>query len=228
MPVPTSRRRISSRFVCRSTALPHPPACGNRRLPADARIRYVHLARRLSIGAKRNRACELAEGAIIAHWDDDDWYAPARLSTQVAPLLSDSADITAFTGTRFFDVDRWEIWSCTPELHRRLFVLDVHGGTLVYRRRLFGQLARYPDTSLAEDADFLRAATARRARLHAIPANDLFLYVRHGANTWAFACGRYLDPRGWRRVTEPPALAADHPFYTARTASAGKPRRPSG
>src|SRR5262249_14316305 len=118
-------------------------------VPHDPRVRYVHLGRRLSIGAKRNRACELAKGAIIAHWDDDDWYAAERLSTQVAPLLSGAADITALTSTRFFDLDRWEIWSCTPELHRRLFVLDVHGGTLVYHRRVFEQLARYPDTSLA-------------------------------------------------------------------------------
>jgi hypothetical protein len=36
-------------------------------------VRYLRLERRASIGEKRNRAA--AEGAIIAHRDDDDWYA---------------------------------------------------------------------------------------------------------------------------------------------------------
>jgi glycosyltransferase involved in cell wall biosynthesis len=39
---------------------------------ADARIRYVRLSRRATVGAKRNLACEHAAGDLIAHWDDDD------------------------------------------------------------------------------------------------------------------------------------------------------------
>ena len=49
-------------------------------VPRDERIRYVRLEQRQSIGAKRNHACELAKGQFIAHWDDDDWMAPRRLS----------------------------------------------------------------------------------------------------------------------------------------------------
>jgi hypothetical protein len=40
-------------------------------MPADPRIRYIRLAARATIGAKRNLACEQARGSIIAHWDDD-------------------------------------------------------------------------------------------------------------------------------------------------------------
>src|SRR5260221_9141430 len=36
------------------------------------------------IGAKRNAAIGLARGKLIAHWDDDDFSAPGRLSNQVA------------------------------------------------------------------------------------------------------------------------------------------------
>ncbi len=43
-------------------------------------VRYLQLPQRASIGAKRNLACAEARGELIAHWDDDDWYAPARLS----------------------------------------------------------------------------------------------------------------------------------------------------
>jgi hypothetical protein len=58
-------------------------------LVEEARMaRYVRLSARASIGEKRNRACAEARGSIIAHWDDDDWYAPGRLSSQIVPLLA--------------------------------------------------------------------------------------------------------------------------------------------
>jgi glycosyltransferase involved in cell wall biosynthesis len=184
-------------------------------LRGDLQIRYFHSARRLSIGAKRNRACELSRGALIVHWDDDDWYAPGRLRAQIAPLLAGQADITGLADPCFFQVDRWEFWTCSRELNLRLFVRDVHGGTLAFRRHVFEQLARYPDASLAEDAAFLNTAIARGARLKSLPGEGLFLYVRHGSNAWAFSCGNYIDSRGWRRVGEPAFLAADRAFYAA-------------
>jgi glycosyltransferase involved in cell wall biosynthesis len=190
-------------------------------LPDDPRIRYICVPPGLSIGAKRNRACELAHGSIIAHWDDDDWYAPKRLSAQVAPLLSGAADISGLNATNFFVLDRWEFWRCTPQLHRRLFLpADVHCGTLVYRRHIWEQLARYPNRSLAEDAVFLQQALGRGARLCAMPGEDVFLYLRHASNSWSFTCGHYLDPQGWQRVAEPALLAADRTFYTMRSSSA--------
>ena len=51
-------------------------------IPRDDRIRYIRLAERLTIGAKRNLACDLAKGDIILHWDDDDWMADWRVSYQ--------------------------------------------------------------------------------------------------------------------------------------------------
>jgi glycosyltransferase involved in cell wall biosynthesis len=194
-------------------------------LPRDPRIRYVRLDRRQSIGAKRNLACTLARGSIIVHWDDDDWYAPTRIRAQVAPLLSGQADITALTGTRFFDLSRWQFWSCTEDLHRRLFVLNVHGGTLAYRRAVFEQMGRFPDRSLAEDAAFLKSAVARGARLAPIAGQGHFLYVRHDQNAWSFRCGHQVDSRGWNRIAEPEELAGDRAFYLGRAATADRPPR---
>src|SRR5262245_27908583 len=48
-------------------------------LPPDPRIRPIRLPRRLSIGAKRNLACQASRGVVVAHWDDDDWMADWRL-----------------------------------------------------------------------------------------------------------------------------------------------------
>src|SRR5215469_14379178 len=79
-------------------------------VPADARIKYHRSDRRLTIGAKRNQACELSSGVLIAHWDDDDWYPSWRLSCQAIALVSSDADIcgtselyyVAERGTRAF------------------------------------------------------------------------------------------------------------------------------
>jgi glycosyltransferase involved in cell wall biosynthesis len=184
-------------------------------LPDDPRIRYVRLAGPLSIGAKRNRGIELARGRILAQWDDDDWYAPERLRAQVAPLLAGEADITGLTAGVFFDLPAWQFWRCTPELHQRLFAGDVHGGTLVYERRVWETLARYPDSSRAEDAAFLQQAVRRRARLRRLPGDALFVYLRHAGNSWSFTCGRHVDPRGWQEVGEPPLPPEDRAFYAA-------------
>jgi glycosyltransferase involved in cell wall biosynthesis len=180
----------------------------------DPSIRYVHVPP-ISIGAKRNRACEMARGEFIVQWDDDDWYGSGRLSAQLAPLLADEADMTGLTAEIFLELPDWQFWTCTPELHRRLFFADVHGGTLAFRRRVWQHLARYPDVSLAEDAALLRQALARGARLAKVPAAGQFVYVRHGGNAWAFRCGQHVDPRGWRQIDAPRHLDPDHAFYAA-------------
>ncbi len=52
------------------------------------RVFHAHLGyTKRSIGAKRNAACSAAAGDLIAHWDDDDWHSPTRLSTQVTALI---------------------------------------------------------------------------------------------------------------------------------------------
>src|SRR6266542_5244313 len=52
-------------------------------VPADPRVRYLRLPGPRSLGAKRNACVAAARGGLIAHWDDDDWYAPDRLARQV-------------------------------------------------------------------------------------------------------------------------------------------------
>jgi glycosyltransferase involved in cell wall biosynthesis len=183
------------------------------RIPCDPSIRYIRLSTPMSIGMKRNKGCELANGQFIAHWDDDDWYDARRLSVQMSPLLAGIADVSGLFAGTFFDLHRWEFWECAPELHKRLFVEDVHGGTLVFRRSLFNNPGRYPDRSLAEDALFLRQCVRAGARLVRVPNEGLFIYVRHGANSWSFACGQYLTRSGWQRIPEPGLPAGDRSFY---------------
>lgn len=185
-------------------------------MPGDTRVRCKRVSPGLALGAKRNIGVAEARGDIIAQWDDDDWYAPARLRRQAAPILAGAADITGLRARLFFDLDAWKLWTCSPALHARMFIEDVAGGTLVYRRALWGRPARYPDTNLREDADFLVAAMRAGARLERLSADDLFVYVRHGNNTWRFASGTFLMPADWRDLGAPAWPAETRAFYRAQ------------
>ena len=194
-------------------------------LPDDSRIRHVAIrGASRSIGAMRNEACRLARGDIVAHWDDDDWYGPERLTRQVSPIRAGSADITALRDSLMLDLTSWRFWRCAPDLHRRLFVRDVHGGTLVYHRRIWQEKSQFPNCSLAEDAAFLDQAVRRGARLQAVEAVGIFIYIRHGANAWSFACGVAGGSEGWQLTAEPDLPAGDRDFYAARSAATPPPR----
>lgn len=181
----------------------------------DPRISYVLTPSGCSIGAKRNAAVKQSVGAIVAQWDDDDWYSPNRLSAQVEPILQNLADITGLNDTLFLMMYEGICWSVSPTLFSRLFVENVHGGTLTYRRWIWDSLSHYPATSLREDADFLVMAMRKGARLVRLCGRDLYLYVRHQHNSWNFRAGSYLDTSGWSQVGIPDFLGADAGFYRA-------------
>lgn len=185
-----------------------------------AGVTYKRLVGRATIGTKRNLACELARGEVIAHWDDDDWYAPERLRYQVRPLLGDEAHLTGLESSFVLELPGGAFWTTQPQLHRRMFVGDVHGGTLVYRRDLLADDLRYPEVSLAEDAWLLHLAVSRGRRLTRLPNPGLFVYVRHGHNAWGeFEPGSFISPSGWHRIAPPHAFSLKH-LELYRTAAA--------
>lgn len=201
--------------------LPAPP-------PERADVRLVRVEHGCSIGEKRNVGAQEARGTFVAQWDDDDYYGADRLRRQVAPLLDGTADVTGLRDALFFEPASWTFWRCSPALHARMFVEDVFGGTLAYRRAVWEHLAHYPPTSLREDADFLVAAMRRGARLARVPAGESYVYLRHGRNTWQLRPGQFLDPLGWQAVGEPAWLGAARDFYRAidERPAPGADRRP--
>jgi glycosyltransferase involved in cell wall biosynthesis len=187
-------------------------------------VHYAHLDTRTTIGAKRNLACALATGEIIAHWDDDDWYAPSRLRYQAAPVRAGVADLSGLVGSFVLELPDGGFWCVAPGLHRRMFVGDVHGGTLMFRRALLGPGLAYPEINLAEDAWLIHQAQVRGGRLARLTNSGVFVYVRHGRNAWTFESGRFLDPDGWTHI-EPPDFfpAADLAAYRAAASAMTTP-----
>lgn len=54
---------------------------------SDPSVKYTHVpGAPAALGAKRNALADAAEGTVIAHFDDDDYYAPLYLERMVAEL----------------------------------------------------------------------------------------------------------------------------------------------
>ena len=139
----------------------------------DPRVRLIHLAGWPEVGAKRNYGCERAAGEIIAHWDDDDYSAPARLADQVQRLLESGKAVTGFHSMRFTDGVRWWKYEGT-----RNYAL---GTSLCYRRDWWSA-HRFPVVQVGEDNQFV--ATAHSAgELVTADAGDLMYATNHSGNT---------------------------------------------
>ena len=127
-------------------------------MPEDERVRYFRLNERWTVGAKRNFACEQARGEFIAHWDDDDWHAPHRLSYQAEAMLKESADVCGINTLLFYDAGRSSAWQYAYPPGRKMW---LSGSTLVYTRS-FWELNRFANINVGEDARFVWSSRAGR------------------------------------------------------------------
>jgi glycosyltransferase involved in cell wall biosynthesis len=189
-------------------------------IPIHPDIRYVLLDKlhggeiTVTIGAKRNLACALARGDYIAFWDDDDWYGEDRLARQVAPLLTGDADISGLTMDAVFHLPAWRMWRCSQQLQREIFQMGVHGGTLLFRKGLWGSHAAFKNISSGEDGAFLRQVVEQGARLVQIPNDGDFVYIRHESDWPLPPNNQYPSMHQWQEVPPIGGLPpADLMFY---------------
>jgi len=146
-------------------------------VPDDERIRYVRLDTRQTIGAKRNLGGEEARGPILASWDDDVWYAPWRLSYQVAALTEYGADVVGLDNLLHYDPFARRGWHSVRPSGKWPW---MPGSTLCYTKA-FWRTNAFPDMQPGEDIRFLRQqSTAKIVPLQAI---SWLVDIIHEANT---------------------------------------------
>lgn len=175
----------------------------NDLIPDDPRISLIQLARKTATGTKRNMACEQATGDMIMLWDDDDWYADSRITHQIQPLLDGNADVTGFSNCLLLCLPTREFWVCRRHLHEKMFFAGIIGGTLAFRKKFWRQGARFPNTSLGEDAQLLKILLKKGARIQKLTNKDIFIYIRHHSNSWKFMAGSFIDRQAWEKVNKP-------------------------
>jgi glycosyltransferase involved in cell wall biosynthesis len=155
---------------------------------AHPAIHYLRLPHRASIGAKRNLACERANGDLIVHWDDDDWMAPDWISSQVRSLRQSGADLVGLDRILFYAPALRRAWQYVYDGARPW----VCGGTMCYRRD-FWQRNRFPDIDVGEDNAFVWSACAKRIALN--DNGTGYIDTIHRGNT----SRKDTDNQRWRR-----------------------------
>lgn len=184
-------------------------------LPAASRIRHVRLPRRVTLGEKRNLACEAARGEVIVHWDDDDWYGADRLTAQLAPLIRAQAEVSALSMTHVLSLRDMRFWRCRPAHHARIHWRNLCPGTVAYLRRLWTAGTRYAAINCAEDVAFL-SALPTSVNIARIADEHHFVCVRHSLNTWAIRLDWQRAPSGWESIAAPTFMSeTDVAWYRA-------------
>jgi hypothetical protein len=175
-------------------------------IPTDERIRYIRLREKTTVGAKRNLACEQAEGTIIVHWDDDDWHAPHRLRYQTDALLREGTDICGTNTLLFYDTENRRAWQYTYPLNQRTWLV---GGTLCYTRAFWAS-NRFANINVGEDARFVW--NSRPGRATRLPDSTFYVGMVHGHNVSPKRTnGSYWQPYAVEEIRR--LLEQDWAFY---------------
>ena len=150
----------------------------------DPRVHYIYdpTKGRMHVGTKRNRLVKLATDAgVIAHFDDDDWYAPKYLSTMLDHMIRKDADLVKLAA--------WKEWNQVTNHRTKMDVSDRPpadlwgwGFSYVYRRYA-ATLTSFPDRSWGEDYVFYCYLCQNHHGKAALVRDDSLAEHRiHGAN----------------------------------------------
>ena len=158
-------------------------------IPTDPRIRYVRMTQRQTMGMKHNMACEMAQGEIIAHWDDDDWMADGRLSYQVQELLCQPpTTLCGLARLLFYEPRTDRAWEYKYVPTGQPWVC---GATFCYRREVW-EKHRFPSLNEGADTVFVWGLKSTTVCTHSNHA--FYVAIIHPGNT---SPKRISDPQ-WR------------------------------
>lgn len=210
-----------SELIVIETSMSEPSEFWYEKARMNTKVVYRHYKvddRKWSVGLKRNLACCFASGSVIAHFDDDDIYAPCYLASMVQRLLEPLPDATGAKGLQGSSCAKLASWVkysirygtwgyCNPQTYPHSENYDHKdmehclygwGFSLVYMRSAW--LAHpFPHTKIGEDYKFVQdMRRAGRSVVLVKDAGKICAHTQHAGNT----SGRLMEP------SEPLSMAA--------------------
>lgn len=183
------------------------PAARRPDLRRHPNVLHLTLDERADMGTKHNLGLRAAQGDVLCYQDDDDWFHPRRLVMQLEPLVLGRAAITGMLREYVAVLQTGRFYKFLPKSRRAplkdwigngraTFRLPIHDGTAMFLRRALPAGVEHPPLPVGQKVEFLNALHVRGARCEAILNDGLFVYVRHGRNTWQYAEGRVMERVG--------------------------------
>lgn len=161
---------------------------------------------RKSIGMLRNDANGAAQGDMLAHFDDDDWSAPERITEQVALLQSSKADCVGYSDMLFWDSRPGHF--CGAWLYTATTPRTPPGTSLCYwcrtwEQKPFGDQPR-PGKVTAEEYDFLRDLNVVTCSsiVNGVPRMIARVHSGNTSQEYARKIGGGVESPNWRRAPE--------------------------
>jgi len=164
-----------------------------------ADVRVVNCDTRFpTLGEKRNVSIDIAQGELIAIWDDDDAYLPWRLSFSYAEL-------NRFQ-TPFYRPDRFLVYFGQAELRNVACLIEgiSNGGllgtfnhsTVLFRKDLWKDAGGYPARNDTSDRFFferIHACLGETFRNYPIRDDDAYSIMRFKSHYrhWSIPGGRF-------------------------------------
>lgn len=144
------------------------------------KVVYIPLAKKTSIGAKRNLGVERAKNDILLMMDDDDHYPTTSFRRRVAYLLKArrTYNCAVCTTIAMYDLSTGiSAVNCPP------YTLSLgercSEATLTFTRR-FWQQQKFEELSMAEGTSFLRG---RESQVVEMPPQQIIVALTHKSNT---------------------------------------------
>ncbi len=127
-----------------------------------------------SLGELRNYALTQCQGDWVCQWDDDDWFAPTRISVQMQQRQRDHAVLLLYQV-------RCSLTLRSAFVYRGKPADGIHGSVL--HPRVVS--APYEAIGKHEDSHFLNAAFgSRRVVIDNAAMPQLHVRLHHSCNTW--------------------------------------------
>ena len=182
---------------------------------SDPRVICEHTSKKLTTGGKRNHLIGKARAAVIAQFDDDDFYGPNYLATMLSAMEKNGSDIVKFFGfflyhKLFKTLGVWDLiiklgphWNWSGPAPRMVMLTEQNNDVLndnhlgfgfsyVFRRKVW-EHAQFPDMNWNQDGVFMRNAVQRFKLTGLYDVDCTCLHILHGANV-SLCFPQYLIP----------------------------------
>ena len=156
-------------------------------------VKYLSLAKPMTIGAKRNHACEAApaEATVFVMMDDDDHYPAGSIAGRVSWLRTTGAGCVYCSTLPMYHCGKYISAINVPPLDLAPEE-RVSEATLCFTRA-FWEARRFPGVAVAEGEAFLEGRSAETVE---IPPSGIIVSFLHGGNSTSRRVPTETEPNG--------------------------------